>query len=90
MQYRNARTGDTVTVFGPVADAYASRPGWEPVEDAPPSLPDMTLDQLRAHAEAAGVDLTGLKAKAEVRSAITAHARAAQGTEGDKTADSES
>ena len=76
-QFKNTRTGDVFTVVGPVADAYAERPGWEQVKDAPPaSLDEMTVEQLKAHAEAAGVDVTGARTKDEFRAKITAHVRA--------------
>lgn len=92
-QFKNPRNGDVVTVFGPVADAYAARPQWESVEDAPPSLGEMTADQLKEHAETIGADVTGARTKDQLRARISAHLRAhapKPSDEGDGKADSES
>lgn len=42
MQLRHKRTRDVITVFGVVADSYASRPQWEPVDPDP--APDQGQD----------------------------------------------
>lgn len=79
-QYRNTRTGDVIAVTGAVEQAYAAKPQWERVADAPAVFTaDMTIDELRAHADRVGVDLTGATRKDEMRQRIAdAHAASGQ------------
>lgn len=68
----NPDTGQTVTVPDNVAESYTSQ-GWvRPGTPAPaePGLDSLTIPELRHFAEENGVDLTGLKRKPQIITAI--------------------
>ncbi|WP_341974659.1 hypothetical protein [Microbacterium sp. LWO13-1.2] len=72
---RDPDTHRTSTVPDAVAESYLSQ-GWvypgtsAPAEPSPPAIAEMTVAELKAHAEERGIDLARAKLKADIRAVI--------------------